>query len=1272
MQIARYKFLHDRVQQAAYSLIPDHKKQSTHLQIGQLLLSNTPIEKQEERIFEIVNQLNIGVKLITQQSERDQLAQLNLLAGQKAKLSTAYAAAMEYISFGIQLLSADSWQRQYALTLALHEEAALAAYFIGHFDQVEQFVKKVQDHTNNVLDTVKSVEIQIQSYLAQSRFDDSIRTAIALLNLLGVKLSQQPNQTQTLLGLAKITLRSLGKSPLNLIDLPDMTGGKQLAAIRILASTNSTAYIARPDLLPQVILSEVNLSMRYGNAAESAFGYAWYGLVQCSIVGNIPAGYKFGQLALQVLEKFNSKELKARTFFIVQTFINHWHQSLQDTIAPLTEAYQLGLETGDIEYAAWASYSRSFHGYFIGQELAELEKEMGGYAEVYRQFKQEKPQTYINSFRQAILNLLGSSNPSYLSGSVYDAQTIRTLQKQAGDRTGLSFSYTNELILCYLFANYAEASDLAINAITYLDGVTSAAVVPIVYFYDALTQLALYPTAMATEQKRLLKKVTSHQKKLKKWAHHAPMNYQHKFHLIEAERHRVLLQKNKAMELYDRAIKGAKENGYIQEEALANELAAKFYLDWDKEKVAQSYMQEAYYCYARWGAKAKTDDLEKRYPQLLALILQAQHHRFHLGETHISTVNSASFLNQTIQTSRPSSSSISDSLDFTTILKASQALSSEIKLEQLLCTLMQVVMENAGAKKAVLLVLKDGNIIVETVASINESVTMLSVPLEYSQAVPATVVNYVKRSLKTVVLDDATVQTDFMADPYLIQEQPKSVLCAPIVHQSKLIGLLYLENQLTIGVFTSNRTEVIQMLCAQAAISLENAKLYQTVQQSEVKEREKATQLAQSLTDLQRTNAIFAAQQEASFDGILLIDENRQITTYNQRFGQVWQIPEALIQTRDDRQLLEFVFDQLSHPEDVLSAVEYLYDHPQETSYDEVYLKDGRILERYSAPVWSDSNDYYGRIWFFRDISDRKQAEIEIRHKSQELEQTLQDLQQAQLQMVQNEKMATLGNLVAGVAHEINNPIGFLIGSLSNAEDYIQDLFAHMQLLKQHYPTPAPVVINHAEDIDLEFLFEDLPKLLGSMKVATERITDISTSLRTFSRADTSEKVACNLHEGIESTLLILKYRLKASDKRPAIEVITDYGKLPLVKCFLGQLNQVFMNIFANTIDVFDTESVGRTFAELQANPQQIIIRTEVSSDQNTVAISIRDNGSGMLEEIKVRIFDHLFTTKEVGKGTGLGLAIARQIVEETHSGKLICNSVLGKGTEFVIEIPCA
>lgn len=296
-----------------------------------------------------------------------------------------------------------------------------------------------------------------------------------------------------------------------------------------------------------------------------------------------------------------------------------------------------------------------------------------------------------------------------------------------------------------------------------------------------------------------------------------------------------------------------------------------------------------------------------------------------------------------------------------------------------------------------------------------------------------------------------------------------------------------------------------------------------------------------------------------------------------------------------------------------------------------------------------------------QEIADRKQAELELK-------QTLTALEQMQMQLVQNEKMSALGNLVAGVAHEINNPIGFLNGSIHNTKEHIQDLIEHLSLYQQSYPSAPGPIQENAADIDLEFLIKDLPKLLHSMQGATDRIKGISTSLRTFSRADTEYKVKANIHDGLDSTLLILKYRLKASEHRPEIQVIKDYGNLPPIECFPGQLNQVFMNILANAIDALDEFNTERTLDEIKANPNKIKIKT--SLDNNSVKITIADNGKGIAEEIKSKIFDHLFTTKQVGQGTGLGLAIARQIIVERHQGTLDVNSQVGQGTVFAIEIP--
>jgi len=294
---------------------------------------------------------------------------------------------------------------------------------------------------------------------------------------------------------------------------------------------------------------------------------------------------------------------------------------------------------------------------------------------------------------------------------------------------------------------------------------------------------------------------------------------------------------------------------------------------------------------------------------------------------------------------------------------------------------------------------------------------------------------------------------------------------------------------------------------------------------------------------------------------------------------------------------------------------------------------------------------------------------LERTAKSKQLEQTLAELQQTQAQLVQTEKMSSLGLLVAGIAHEINNPVNFIGGNLHHANQYTNDLLGLVARYQKHYPQLCPEILEYLEMIEFDFLIDDLPKLLSSMKTGAERIIEIVQNLRNFSRLDESEMKPVNIHEGIDSTLLILQSRLKARPNSPQIQVVKNYGNLPLVECYAGQLNQVFMNILANAIDALESYNQERSYQDAVDNPSIIKIVTQISHSDKILVI-IGDNGPGMTEEVKKQLFDPFFTTKPVGKGTGLGLSISYQIVVDKHKGLIRCESAPGRGTEFVIEIP--
>ena len=803
-----YKFVHDRIQQAAYSLIAEEERAAWHLQIGRLLLQNVPLQEQTERIFEIVNQFNQATELITNQSERDELARLNLIAGQKAKASAAYQSGFNYLQVALNLLADNSWQTEYSLTLEVYQTTAEAAYLCGNFEQIEQLTKIILPKVKNPLDKVKIYELIIQSHIVQKSLQKAISKALLISRLFQVNLPENPTNLNLLFWWLKTKFSLRGKDIKNLIDLPEVKNTEKQIAFRIMVSTGTAAYFVNPKLLVLMAMQAVNFSIKYGNMIDSITAYSGYALL-CVARGDIDSGYQFGELALKLLTKFDAQHKKASIYHIVYSFIKHWKQHIRDLLNPLLETYQTGLETGNLEDAAYAIVAYSYFSYFAGRKLTIIEKEISFYSQNISQTQQKMALNYQTIYHQLVLNLMNYSDcPYQLTGQVYNAQKMLSIHLQERDIYAIFVFYCNQMSICYLFEVYSQARKNAIEARKYINKVLGAITITIFYFYDSLIKIALFTNSSKIERLKIYFKIKNNQKKLKKWARHAPMNFGHKYYLVEAEKCRVLGQHSQAINLYERAINLAHENEYLNEEALAYELAAKFYLERSNNLIAATYMKQARYCYLIWGAKAKVKQLDEKYPELLATVAEQSPKR---NQNSIYT----------------SSKTQQEILDLTTLIKTSQALSHITDLSQLLETLIKFVLENAGAEKGFLILVQGDNLIIQASGTTEEIITLAAVPLARSNNLSQTIINYVYRTQENLVLNNASSEGLFISDEYIRINQIKAVLCLPILNRGKLLGILYLENNLAENVFTAERLEVLKLISAQAAISIENALLRQ-------------------------------------------------------------------------------------------------------------------------------------------------------------------------------------------------------------------------------------------------------------------------------------------------------------------------------------------------------------------------------------------------------------------------------------------------------------
>ncbi len=949
-----YKFLHDRVQQAAYALIDESHKQVVHLQIGRNLLEKTSQEQRSERLFEIVDHLNRGNELIAERAERNEIARLNLIAGQKAKAATAYEAALKYFKTGLKLLDTDSWQSEYDLTLALYSQAAGAAYLHGCFDEMEQFVEVVLDRAKTAIEKVQVYDSRIQAFLSQGNLKEALKIGLEVLKLLEVDLIITPSQLDVERELEKTSAILAGREIEDLINLPKMTAPEPLAAMYILANITGAACMVSPALLILIECKMVNLSIDYGNATWSPMSYSNYGFALCGIVQDIELGYKFGKLALDLAERLNTKKGNAKALMVSSAHVMHWKLHFRKTIPKLIDAYQNAVETGDFEFAGYAAYYACCRSFFVGEELTQLEQQTAAYSKAVRQIRRENPSNWIAGLWQTILNLLGrSENPSRLMGCVYDEEQALPHAIAVKDGHEIQFFYLFKVILCYLFENYHQAAQAAVLARQYFEEITAISVLPLFCFYDSLVLLSILVEASSSQKAAWLSCVSINQEKVQKRAEHAPMNYLHKFHLVEAEKARVLGQFLEAEEFYERAIAGASENGFIQEEALAYELAAKHYLARGREKIAQTYMKEAHYCYDRWGAKAKVKDLENRYGQFFS-------QSYREAPTSTSTTSNTSNI----------------ALDLAAVMKASQAISREIELEQLLHSLMQILIQNAGAQTGFIILENAGEWVIEATGQLNDSddenvyatQVLQSVPI--INRLPESIINYVIRTHETIILNDATREGSFINDPYIQHNRTKSIFCLPLLNQAQLVGVLYLENQLAVGAFTPERTQVLHLLSTQAAIAIENAKLYSKLHASQSKMTQFLEAVPVGIGVVDAAGRPTYSNQQA----IQLLGKGSDPTVTPDRLAEVYQIYLA----GTDR----------PYPTEKMPIVRALSG--ERTRVDDVEIRQNNAIipvEVWGTPVYDEQGNIAYAIATFQDITERKQAEKLLADYNRTLEQ---------------------------------------------------------------------------------------------------------------------------------------------------------------------------------------------------------------------------------------------------------------------------------------------
>jgi PAS domain S-box-containing protein len=1309
-----YRFVHDRVREAAYSLIPEDQRGRLHVRIGRRLAAYISSEEREGAIFETVNHLNRGAALITEPDEREQLAELNLLAGKRAKASTAYVSALSYLTAGAALLAEDSWERRRDLAFQLELNRAECEFLTGALAEAEQRLATLSTRAATTVDRAIVACLRADLYTTLDQSGRAIAVGLDYLRHLGIDWSPHPTEAEAAREYERTWSQLGGRTIESLIELPLMSDPASLATMDVLTKIGPPSLHTDVHLFSLVICRAVNLSLESGNCDASCFAYVRLGMVAGSRFGDYPAAYRFGRLGHDLVERHGLKRFQARTYMCFGGLVLPWTRHVRAGRDLLQRGLEAAHKMGDLVYAACGHHVTTIL-LAAGEPLVDVQRQ----SEDVLAFAQKARFRFIIDIAATQLELirtLRGLTPTF--GSFDDGQFEELRIERRFTRSPdlqAECSYLIRKLQARFFAGeYRTAVEISSRAQSLLWTLTSHFEIAEYHFYAALSRAAASDSTPEAERRQHIAAVTAHHRQLQAWAESCPDNFENRAALVGAEIARIEGRHHDAMDLFELAIRSSQENGFVQNEAIAHEFAARHYASHGFQQIAQLYLRNARHLYLRWGADGKVRQLDGLYPQVMK---------------EERAPGSAGTIGAPVE-----------QLDLATVIKVSQAVSGEILLEKLLDTLMRTAIEYAGAERGFLILPRLAEQIVAAEAMITGDTVSVHLRDErLSDArLPASIVQYVARTRASVILDDASAENPFSQDPYISQYHTRSILCLPLINEANLTGQLYLENSLTPRVFTPGRIAVLKLLASQAAISVENARLHTelVIENRERQQAEEAVRASEHrwrslfekvpvgvmLVDqeghyhaVNRAFQIMVGYSEAELHdlspGEITHEDDRAVTKailaaraagdrrthrrekrYRGKDGRViWadvssfhvpvargtplqavfaadithrkQAEEALrrseaylaqaqqisqtgswywnVQTGEVRWSAEHyrifgydpvttvpslaIFTERIHPEDRPEMELTIATSVAEKSHFEgeyrIVLPDGSVKHLLSMgrAGLSGSGDleYVGTVM---DITQRRRAEAEARDGEQRF-------RDAQTELAHANRLATMGQLTASIAHEVSQPIA---ATVTNAH-------AALRWLARQPP-------------DLDEVRQALDRILRDGNRAGEVAGRIRSLVKKAPVRTDIVAINGSIREVIELTLS------EAVKNGVAVQMQLAED-LPLIQGDRVQLQQVVLNLIVNAIEAMSGVSEGT---------RDLVITTR-KAESGSVLVAIRDSGPELAASTLGHLFDAFYTTKP--GGLGMGLSISRSIIE-AHGGRLWAETNEPHGAVFQFTVP--